>query len=201
MTSEVADVWDAEAEHFDDEPDHGLTTASIRDAWADLLRTYIPENSSVLDLGCGTGSLSVLLAEYEHAVTGVDLSPRMLEQARRKAERHGLSAGFLLGDASAPPVTEVFDVVLARHVVWTLPDPSAALDRWLALLRPAGTLILVEGLWGTGAGTGTGAGLSAEELSAIVEPKVSRIAVRHLTDPGLWGRAITDERYLLTATR
>lgn len=80
MASEVADVWDAEAEHFDDEPDHGLTTASIRDAWADLLRTYIPENRSVLDLGCGTGSLSVLLAEYGHAVTGVDLSPRMLSR-------------------------------------------------------------------------------------------------------------------------
>lgn len=195
MSSEVADVWDAEAEHFDDEPDHGLTTAGIRDAWADLLRTYIPAGSSILDLGCGTGSLSVLLAEYGHAVTGVDLSPRMLEQARRKAERHGVSAVFLLGDASAPPVMQGFDVVLARHVVWALPDPSAALDRWLALLRPAGTLILVEGLWGTGAG------LSAEELSAIVEPKVGRIAVRHLTEPGLWGRAITDERYLLTATR
>jgi SAM-dependent methyltransferase len=41
-----------------------------------------------------------------------------------------------------------FDVV-ARHLLWTLPDPAAALRRWIGLLRPRGHLVFVEGRWDT----------------------------------------------------
>lgn len=191
----VADDWDAEAEHFDEKLDHGLLDASVRDAWRELMVSEIPAGAKVLDLGCGTGSLSVLLAELGHEVTGVDLSPRMVERAVAKAERHGMKVRFLLGDASDPPVRPSFDVVLARHLVWALPDLSAALTRWLTLLPAGGTLVLVEGLWGSGAG------MSADALSAVVAPKVTTMSVRRLDDAALWGRTMTDERYVMTASK
>ena len=191
----VADDWDAEAERFDEELDHGLLNASVRDAWAALMLKEVPPGSTVLDLGCGTGSLSVLLAEQGHEVTGVDVSPRMLEQALVKAENHKVNVPFLLGDAADPPVEPAFDVVLARHLVWALPEQSAALDRWLGLMPAQGRLVLIEGLWGTGAG------MSADALSLIVKPKVTAMSVRLLSDPALWGRNITDERYVMTGNK
>ncbi|MEV8020966.1 methyltransferase domain-containing protein [Streptomyces sp. NPDC086554] len=141
--------WDAEAATFDDEPDHGLRDVVVREAWAGRLRDWLPETAGdVLDLGCGTGSLSLIAAESGHRVTAVDLSPRMTERAREKLAGHG--AEVLLGDAASPPVGgRRFDVVLARHVLWMLPDPEATLRHWCSLLRPGGRLILIEGVWGT----------------------------------------------------
>lgn len=195
MTVKAADDWDAEADRFDEEPDHGLLQPRVRAAWWQLLEHEIPVGASVLDVGCGTGTLSVLLAEHGRRVTGVDLSPRMLERARAKADKHEVSVEFLLGDASDPPVQASFDVVIARHVLWALPDRSAALNRWLALTPAAGRLILVEGLWGTGTG------LPAHAVADLLRPKVGSLSVRQLTDPVLWGRPIDDERYLVVATK
>lgn len=147
----------------------------------------------MLDVGCGTGSLSLLLAEHGHRVTGVDLSPNMVERARRKLAGYGVTV--LLGDASDPPVSgQRFDVVLCRHLLWTLPSPAAALRRWLGVLRPGGHLVLVEGRWGE-----PPVGISADALAAAVQPMVARVHVELLTDSLLWGKEIDDERYVVLA--
>lgn len=195
MPVSAADEWDCEAERFDDEPDHGLTVPAVRRAWQRLLYREIPSGAAVLDVGCGTGTLSVLLAEHGCTVTGVDLAPRMLHRAKEKASKHGVSVLFALADASDPPVRPAFEIVLARHVVWALPDPAEALERWLELMPREGRLVLIEGLWSTGAG------LSAKRLARLLRPKVSRLTVHHLEDAALWGREIGDERYLLVADK
>ncbi|MFF1305467.1 class I SAM-dependent methyltransferase [Streptomyces sp. NPDC058307] len=185
--------WDAEAESFDEEADHGLRDPEVRGAWAERLRGWLPERASdVLDLGCGTGSLSLLAAEQGHRVTGVDSSPAMVELARAKLA--GRDAAFLVGDAAMPPVGEQrFDVVLVRHVLWALPDPGRALRRWWGLLRPGGRLVLVEGVWGS-------VGISAERVSGLVEPLGARVLVERLSgDSLLWGKAVEDERYAVVA--
>ncbi|MFF3879002.1 class I SAM-dependent methyltransferase [Streptomyces sp. NPDC001978] len=189
--------WDAEAAAFDDEPDHGLRDPEVRAAWAARLRTWLPEHASdVLDLGCGTGSLSLLAAECGHRVTGVDLSPAMVERARAKLA--GRDAAFLVGDAAAPPVGEErYDVVLVRHVLWTLPDPARVLRHWWGLLRPGGRLVLVEGVWGTVSPVG----VPADRLTALLEPLAGHVRVERLSDEALlWGREVEDERYAVVAT-
>ncbi|MGK3939394.1 class I SAM-dependent methyltransferase [Streptomyces caeruleatus] len=181
--------WDAEAASFDEEPDHGLRDPAVRAAWAERLRAWLPGRPcDVLDLGCGTGSLSLLAAEQGHRVTGVDLSPPMVELARAKLA--GRDAVFLVGDAALPPVGEQrFDVVLVRHVLWALPDPGRALRRWWGLLRPGGRLVLVEGVWGE-------AGIPAEAVSRLAAPLGGRVRVERLSqDSLLWGKDVDDERY------
>ncbi|MFG1705795.1 class I SAM-dependent methyltransferase [Nonomuraea sp. M3C6] len=212
MTS-IAAYWDTAAGTFDEEADHGLRDPEVRAAWAARLAAWVPRGPlDVLDLGCGTGSLSLLLAERGHRVLGVDLAPRMVERARAKLS--GTSAAVLVADAARPPVGErSFDVVLARHLLWTIPDPEAALARWAGLLRPGGRLVLVEGRWGTpaeasgdspGAGGVSGdlpwaGGVGAGDLVTALRPIVADVRVDPLTDPALWGKEIDDERYAVVA--
>ncbi len=190
---QVRAEWDAAADTFDLEADHGLLDPAARDAWQRVMRSLLPSTPArVADLGCGTGTLAVLLAEDGHDVTGLDVSPRMIGRARAKALAAGAPARFAIGDASRPALSPgSFDVVLARHLVWALPDAAASLRAWVHLLAPGGRLVLVEGRWGNVSG------LSADELRAVVGPLVREVAVTPLTDEALWGKAIDDERYAL----
>src|SRR5262249_14917292 len=108
----------------------------------------------------------------------------------------------LHGDAAEPPVGgRRFDVVLCRHLLWTLPDPGAALRRWAGLLRPGGQLVLVEGRWAadTADGMPWWGGVPADVLAGVMRPLVARVHVELLSDAVLWGREIDDERYALLA--
>jgi len=191
--------WDEAADTFDDEVDHGLVNQDVRQAWMRVLGSLLPDPPArVADLGCGTGSVSVLLAESGYEVLGLDFSPRMIERAQAKAAATNCGAtlriGFRIGDATAPDLADAqFDVVFARHVVWALPDPLQALRRWVQLLAPSGRLVLVEGLWEGGAG------LSAGKLMSLLEPSANRVTVHPLSETILWGKEIEDERYALVA--
>jgi ubiquinone/menaquinone biosynthesis C-methylase UbiE len=190
----VSEAWDAEAATFDEAPDHGLRDPETRAAWLALLTEHLPPAPARLaDLGCGTGTLSVLLADAGYAVDGVDFSPEMVSRARDKAAgRDGVT--FAVGDASEPPLEPAaYDAVLSRHVLWTLADQPGALERWTRLLGPRGRLVLVEGFWHTGAG------LTAAQTEALLRA-AGRTSTTYLLDDAVyWGGPITDERYLVVA--
>ena len=188
----MSEVWDAQAATFDDDPDHGLGDPRTRLAWLDLLTTHLPPAPArVADLGSGTGTLSVLLAEAGYVVDGVDFSSAMVEHALVKASAR-TDVTFIVADAAAPPLPlGEYDAVLCRHVLWTLPDPQAALGLWIGLLKPGGRLLLVEGHWDTGTG------LTAAQTMDLVREAGRTAELHRLTDPVLWGRPITDERYLV----
>lgn len=184
--------WDAAADRFDDEPDHGLRDPRVSDAWAIQLRSWLPAApSDVLDLGCGTGSLALLAARDGHRVTAVDLSEQMIARARAKLA--GTGAQAVVGDAARPPVgPRRFDVVLVRHVLWMLPDPAAVLRHWAGLLRPGGRLVLIEGRWGAVSPVG----ITADTLAGLAAGLGGSTVIDQLgSDPALWGREVDDERY------
>ncbi|MEU0478343.1 class I SAM-dependent methyltransferase [Streptosporangium sp. NPDC006013] len=152
----------------------------------------------------------VPVAQRGHRPVGVDLSPRMVEQARRKFTAAGFDAAVLMGDASDPPARagRSFDVILVRHLLRTLPAPQGALRRWVSLLRPGG-LVLIEGNWDSPADDQSYAadsealpwlgGVTAERLLQALRPLVADLHTESLTDPDLWGRPIHDERYAIIA--
>jgi ubiquinone/menaquinone biosynthesis C-methylase UbiE len=192
-----ASYWDSQVPTFDDQPDHGLRDKDVREAWQRLLLAHLPPApGAVADLGCGTGSLSVLLAAAGYAVTGLDSAPQMIAAARAKAAAARVRVRFVTSDAATPALPEdSFNVVLSRHVLWAMPDVDAALAAWLRLLRPGGTLALVEGRWHTGAG------FTAADAEQAVRRHRAEASVTVLDDPLLWGGPIRDERYLLVSRR
>ena len=146
----VRQNWNRRAVDFDQEASHGLITDTQARAWRRLISDLAsPAPLDVLDIGCGTGFLSLLFAERGHRVTGVDVAPAMLARAREKADALGLVIRFIEADVETldlPAASQ--DLAVERHVIWTLPHPETALDTWHRLLRPGGRLILIEGHWG-----------------------------------------------------
>jgi ubiquinone/menaquinone biosynthesis C-methylase UbiE len=194
--AESRQLWNAEASSFDKEADHGLHDPHVRAAWTRLLRASFPTNNlNILDIGCGTGSISVVLAELGHMVTGIDLSPAMIAQAEAKAGAVNHTIRFHVMDAAFPQLApQQFDAIVCRHLLWTLPEIDQVLQRWLRLLRPGGRLLLIEGFWYMNAG------LHAQQiLDALPEP-VIHVSVETLSDQvDLWGRVVNDERYAILA--
>ena len=96
-----------------------------------------------VDVGCGRGAVTLRLAEAvgdTGHVTAVDVAPAMVSLTREAAERAGLgNVSAEVMDATAPTLPEgSFDVLASSLVLFFLPEPDAALARWIRLLRPGG---------------------------------------------------------------
>lgn len=143
----IREFWDADSHTYDEAKSHAISDPLEAAAWRQALREALPEPPArVLDAGAGTGALSLLAAELGHEVTALDVSEGMLSRARDKARARGLEdrMTFVAGSAIEPPEGP-FDAVMERHVLWTLPDPVYAMERWREV---AGRLVLFEGVWG-----------------------------------------------------
>jgi ubiquinone/menaquinone biosynthesis C-methylase UbiE len=148
VKQQVAAHWDRRAAHFDEDFGHSIGSPAERAAWDRILDLVIPSGGPLdaLDAGCGTGFLALELAGRGHRVTGVDFAPSMVARAREKATALGLAARFDRGDAeNLSYASGSFDLVISRHVLWTLPHPERALDEWLRVLRPGGRLAIIDG--------------------------------------------------------
>ena len=144
----VAAHWGRRAAHFDEDFGHSIRTPAERAAWNRVFELAIGGGAGLdaLDVGCGTGILSLELAKRGHNVTGIDFAPQMLDLARQKATAAHVDIRFDEGDAEALPYPPGrFDLVITRHVLWTLPHPEAAIDEWIRVLRPGGRLAVIDG--------------------------------------------------------
>jgi SAM-dependent methyltransferase len=140
--------WSRRAAHFDEDFGHSIGSPEERAAWDRVLDRVLPRGGvlEALDIGCGTGFLSLEFAARGHRVTGVDFSSAMLEMARAKAAADEIAICFEKADAEALPFAAAsFDLVASRHLLWTLPHPEAAIDEWIRILRPGGRLLVVDG--------------------------------------------------------
>ena len=100
----------------------------------------------VLDAGCGSGRLTVALAQTGAEVTGIDSNASQLEQARHRADEAGVELTLLETDFDALPFADAsFDAVVSRLAVMASDDPVATLRELARVLEPGGRLVTV--LW------------------------------------------------------
>jgi len=208
----VRQHWDWRAADFDKEASHGLLNDTQSRAWHQLMsRVAGAATLDVLDVGCGTGFLSLLLAELGHRVTGIDVAASMLAMARRKAVARGLTVDFRYADGEAPDLPAgSFDLIVERHVLWTLPHPASALDSWRHLLRRDGRLLLIEGHWKgmeprdeyseIHADLPLFGGRPENEIAELIGSRgFSSVTTEPLMEPELWIEPPTHPRYLVIA--
>lgn len=145
----INEYWTGRADSYDAHHRWQIGNPAIRAGWTAVWRRALPAPPArVLDVGTGTGHVSLLLAELGHDVTGIDLADGMLAKAREKAAVLPNPPELLLGDAVAPNFPPgSFDVITSRYVLWTLRTPRAAAENWRALLRPGGLLAAVDSTW------------------------------------------------------
>lgn len=101
----------------------------------------VEKDQQVLDVACGTGVVAVTAARCGAKVEGLDLSPVLLEQARRNARTAEVEVPFTEGDVEALPYPDAhFDVVLSQFGHMFGPRPNVALSEMLRVLKPHGRI-------------------------------------------------------------
>jgi len=200
VKQQVAAHWERRAPTFDEDFGHSIRTPGERAAWDRILDLVLAGTRSqqgepghgaldALDVGCGTGFLALQLAARGHRVTGVDFAPAMIALARRKAAEAGATIRLEEADAEQLPYApKSFDLVISRHLLWTLPHPEAAIDEWIRVLRSGSRLVIVDGQFDVKAPPLPGTSRLSAEYAAVGDQL-----------PFLGGRSREDIEVLLKA--
>lgn len=147
-----------------------------KDAENFINRLNLKPGMKVLDVACGTGNLALPAARAGAEVTGVDIAPNLVEQARENAKREGLNAKFDEGDAEALPYADAsFDAVVTMFGAMFAPRPELVAAELKRVCRPGGLIAMAN--W-----TPSGfIGQMFKTNSAYVPPPPG------MTSPVLWG--------------
>lgn len=146
--SQANDWWQAEGEF---KALHQINPVRL----AYVLRGTNLTGRKVLDVGCGGGLLAEAMAARGAVVTGIDMTPEVLEVARAHAAANGLKIDYRLASAEGWAATHAgrFDVVTCMELVEHVPDPASLIRACSALVRPGGNLFFstVNRTWLAGA--------------------------------------------------
>ncbi|MDU4862133.1 MAG: class I SAM-dependent methyltransferase [Terrisporobacter othiniensis] len=118
-----------------------------RDAWLKILLNNAPkkEKLKVLDVGAGPGFFSILMSLAGHEVTAVDVSHKMIENAKQNARQYDVNINFVQVDGIHLPFEEkTFDFIISRNVLWNLEYPKEALKEWKRLLSDDGHVVYFD---------------------------------------------------------
>jgi SAM-dependent methyltransferase len=126
--------------------DFGVVAKTIEGGAAKFVESLpILAGARVLDVACGTGNLAIPLARGGAVVTGVDIAPNLLVQARERASAEGLSAVFDEGDAEDLPYADgSFDAVVTMFGAMFAPRPEVVASELARVLKPGGLLAMAN---------------------------------------------------------
>lgn len=128
-------------------PIYDLTFGQVAEAGREHAVEIINRRKgSVLEVGVGTG-LSLPFYESHLDITGIDLSPDMLEKAQTRVDEHGLDNVSALREMDASALEfadEQFDTVVAMYVMTVVPDPERVMSELERVCAPGGEVILIN---------------------------------------------------------
>lgn len=165
--------------------------------WQQEIAKHLPQGKplKILDVGCGAGFFSILLAKSGYNVTGIDLTPAMIEEAKLLAQSQNCNAIFTVMDAEALAFTDnSFDAVIARNVTWNLPHPDVAYKQWLRVLKPGGLLLNYDAEYARDHHRQLPAHNAHANVSKELLERCHRIY--HMLDVSLYERPVWDESLL-----
>src|SRR6516225_7762539 len=146
-----------------------------------VARMELEPGARVLDIACGTGNVTIPLARRGAMVTGLDMMPHLLDEARARAAREGLRIRFDEGFAETLPYPDgSFDVLISMFGIMFSPLPATVASEMARVLRPGGRLALAN--W-TPSGFGG-------KMSAVVGRYLPP-APQGTISPFLWGEEAT----------
>lgn len=150
LKATIRDFWNKSSHHYDTYFGHGLRYNEEKQAWLAFLKGAVGTAPlKILDAGAGTGFLALLLAELGHEVVAVDLAEGMLNEGKKKAAELRLTVDWRLGDIEALEFNaNHFDVVISRHVFWTITNHRTALLEWKRVLKGGGKVVILDARWG-----------------------------------------------------
>ena len=119
-------------------------------AWENIFKKNLPAGKlKILDVGTGAGFFAAILSKLGHEVTGIDMSTKMLSEAKKNLRRLKLFADFKKMNAQVLDfANETFDAVVTRNLTWTLPDVKAAYREWHRVLKAGGVLMNFDSDYG-----------------------------------------------------
>jgi SAM-dependent methyltransferase len=126
--------------------DFGQIAQSYAPGAAEFIeRLDIQPGEKVLDVACGTGNLAIPAARKGAVVTGVDIAPNLIEQARKNAEAENLDCQFDEGDAEALPYADgSFDAVVTMFGAMFAPRPEKAAEELARVCRSGGRIAMAN---------------------------------------------------------
>lgn len=140
--NKVENFWDGASHNYDNTEKR---FEYIHHQSREKARKFLRSNDRVLDYGCGTGTTSCELSDRVNTIQGIDISAKMIELSKEKAETLGVSnVNFTQDDIfSDQYAKESFDVIIAFNMLHTVPDPQRVIQRIRELLKPDGVFISV----------------------------------------------------------
>ena len=146
----IKNYWTIRSKSFMDQRRDELHDP-IAERWVREITDVLPDQKDlkILDVGCGTGYFSILLAKLGYQVTGIDLTPDMIEKGRLLAGEEHVACELTVMDAEQLQFPDQsFDVVISRNLTWTLPHPDKAYAEWLRVLKKGGILLNFDADYG-----------------------------------------------------
>lgn len=145
----IKEHWNNCAENYGKLIRDSLSGTDVKN-WKNFIFNDIDEKKDlkILDIGTGPGFFPIILSSENRKVIGIDLSDKMVEEAKKNLILNNVDAEIIQMDCQETSFEDnSFDLIICRNLTWTLPKPLKAYEEWHRILKKGGKLMIFDGSW------------------------------------------------------